>query len=151
MQEHIRDTFFDHNWKPGLITQMISTRHETHLEPNPDPVAMMAVFIAAGCPGIAAVVEYLGTKKGKDLQEFGSGSIMPVGQTIDTPFSMEAAMGLHELYIGSRRSKLTPLQWLGYFSQIVDSVPPDARAVVNEICRLTAHVHLREGEDVTED
>jgi hypothetical protein len=135
-----RDDYFDHNFQPGIISKRIFEARTERNEPLPDPAALIERFVSMNRAGLAEMVRYLCTKKGSMLDSFGSGSLIPEGQDPRTPFSIEAAMNLRELYIGSKRHHLTPLAWMGYFARFADALPQDVLEVVELLCKLTVSI-----------
>ena len=89
-------------------------------------------YAKLNCPGTIKLIEFLSTN-GKDLVEIGSSSIDLAGVTMG-PFSIENALRLQELHIGSRLNNVSPLQWLTYLSDGLDKVDPEQVVAFDGVC-----------------
>ncbi len=123
---------FNSNGKPGILESIVQTGIERRISIPIDINSLKRKYAELGCPGTVKLIEFL-SADGKEIQEIGSSSIDVAGVTIK-PFSVENALSLQELHIGSRRSNVSPLQWLTYLADGLDKVTPEQIKIFNDIC-----------------
>lgn len=135
--EKIRPAFSS-NGKPGILEGIVRSGREKEADRIVNVNYLKERYAKLGCLGVVKLITYLISKE-SDVTEIGSGSIDWYGVT-SGPFSPENAQSLQELYIGSHHAHLTPLQWLSYLSDGIETVIPEQRKAFDDICEELAMI-----------
>jgi len=121
--EHPARVLFDSNFNPGLLTSLVLEEWRKEPDITVDGSTLHQVYVGRSCTNAAKLVDFfVSYEKGGRIQTFGSGSIDIDGSTRGE-FTWEKAMRFQELYIGIKRYRISPLQWLAYLARRIDDVP----------------------------
>lgn len=124
--EHLR-LLFTSPGKSGLIETIVQ-KYITHPEESRE--SLIAFFNGRRCPNAALL---MGIMVDDSILSIGSKSIDLYGVT-QGPFSMENAMSLQSIQIGSQKNGITPLRWFTALSKGFDEITEEQRGMFDEIC-----------------
>lgn len=133
-QRHPAHDLFDHWWVPGGIRTLVEREHAKDPNTKVSIENLITFFQVHNCPEAIRLIEYIAsqtTEKGQ-LSQIGSGSI-DVGAMIGLEREQDP-WALQELYIGSHRLGISPLQWFEYLARSFEEVPEPLRPVFDKFC-----------------
>lgn len=104
-----------------------------------DQEKLRTVFQELQCPGVVALIEYLGTPDARGLHSIGSSTIGLAEIMKEISFDEEAQivsahLRTRSLHIGSADGSVTPLQWLEDLSREFGRLPEPLRRSFNGFC-----------------
>ena len=95
-----------------------------------DMEALVKFYISEECKNIGELIPHLFTT---ETTEMGSASIDFLGVT-DGPFTIENAMSLQELRIGSRRSGINSATWFAHLAEGFANLPKLQKEGLDLVC-----------------
>lgn len=106
---------------------------------------LRARYTAMGCPGVAALIDYLALPEGCDTWEIGSGTLGLDAVMNDPGLSEDERLAAawfrtRSLYIGSRDGSVTPLEWLERAAPVLEAATPAAREAFDKSCGAFAEI-----------
>jgi hypothetical protein len=133
-QRHPAHDLFDHWWVPGGIQTLVLREHAREPVAEPDPAGLVTFFRDQQCHDAVRLIEYIASQSsdGSRLSQIGSGSV-DVGALIGLTREQDP-WALQELYIGSHRHNISPLQWFAYLARAFDEIPKPLRPVFDKFC-----------------
>lgn len=133
--------FFNHWWKPGLLSQMLYAAHERERHVIPDSNLLIAIFEAHQLHGMAKMTRYI--KKNPNISVIGS-STVSMNPDDHSEMNMEKFMELHEFHLGDVRLRLLPMQHLYHLANMLDDLPGEVKTLLDRVFNALASV--TEGE-----
>lgn len=125
-----KEDFFNHWWKPGLLTQMIFAAHERERDVVPDPEQLIKVFTERNLPGFVQMTKYLQTEPHISCIGSSTVSMNPGG---DGEFDFAKFMELREFHLGIGGIGLKPLQHVHHLAGMLDSLPPEVLTLLDRV------------------
>jgi hypothetical protein len=125
-----KEEFFNHWWRPGLLSQMVFAAHEREREVVPHPQRLIEVFTERNLPGFVQMTKYLASEPHLSCIGSSTASMNPgSGKDLDYKRFME----LREFHLGIPRLRLKPMQHMHHLSCMLEYLPPEVLTLLDGV------------------
>lgn len=128
-----KEDFFNHWWKPGLLTQMIHAAHERERDVVPDPEQLVRVFTERNLPGFVQMIKYLQAEPRITCLGSSTMSMNPGTGADGKEFDPAKFLELREFHLGIVPLGLKPMQHLHHLAHMLDSLPSEVLTLLDGV------------------